>query len=159
MLFRSNLYTTDILNNGAQTGQIVITVTAYTPDILFYTSSEGSLVGGQFVIKSITENSSINVTEEILGKAAYKSSTGIEFINGLVIVFGGDVTPAQYASKKFIVEGVGSAITLTDFSTLKTPEDIADQYDDNFDAAPFDEFPFDDFETIPLNPEIGRAHV
>jgi hypothetical protein len=149
----NDLYNTDIQNNGIKKGQIIVTVTAFTPNILYYNTTEGNIAGGQFVIKGITENSSINVETEILGKSAYTSASGIKFINGLVVAFGGDVFPSSYAGKKFIVENVGSAITLTDFSILKTPESIADQYDDNFDAEPFDDFPFDDFENIPLTPE------
>lgn len=148
-----SLYNVGITNNGIKKGQIIFTVTNTTPIELFYNSDEGKLAGGQFVIKSRTDNSYIDVASEILGKVNYTSSQGIEFVNGLVVVFGGDVTPSGYANGKFIVEGVGSAITLTDFSKLKTPEKVATPYQDGFDDESFDDFPFDENQNVPLTPE------
>jgi len=155
-----DLYNVDIKNNGIENGQIVVTVTDDTPNILYYNTVQGQIAGGQFVIKKPLENSSIDINVEILGKQNYTSASGIKFINGLLVVFGGDVLPTSYINKTFVVEGVGTSITLTDFSLLKTPEDIADQYDDAYDGEPFDDYPFDDFQNVPLTPEyitINRA--
>jgi len=156
----NDLYNIDIINNGIKKGQIIVTVTDYTPNTLYYTSDDGRFASGQFVVKSVTEDSYIDISSEILGKAQYTSANGIKFINGLQVTFGGSVYPSTYAKGVYIVEGVGSAISLVDIYSLKTPEDIADQYDDNFDGEAFDDFPFDDFETLPLVPEyitINRA--
>ena len=155
-----------ILNNGTSNGQIIFSVSETLPSVLYYSSADGEVVLGTILIKNIEENSSLDVDEEIVGKETYKSyptklvPEGIEFINGLKIKFAGNVTPSYYENREFIVEGVGTAIKLIDFATLQTPDDIASLYDDDFDIAPFDEYPFDGFENLPLVPEyvtINRA--
>jgi hypothetical protein len=156
----NDLYSVDIQNNGINKGQIIISVTENTPDLLYYDSNDGRVAGGQIVVKEAIENSFINVDNEIIGKANYRTYNGIQFINGMVVRFGGDVFPKSYANGTYIVEGVGESINLVIFSNLKTPENIASQYNDGFDDESFDEFPFDDFETLPLVPEyitINRA--
>jgi hypothetical protein len=145
---------------GVSNGQIIFTVNETVPSVIYYTSDDGLVVPGTILVKVITENSSINVDEDIVGKAQYKTSAGIEFINGLKIVFAGNVSPSYYQNKEFIVEGVGSAIKLIDFNLLQTPENLATQYDADFDATPFDDYPFDNFKNLPLTPEyvtINRA--
>jgi hypothetical protein len=148
-----NLYQANVQGNGTSKGQILITIDSTTPNILYYGSDTDQIAGGQIVIKSITENSSINIETEIVGKQEYKSGTGIKFVNGLKVKFGGSVSPEYYVDKEFIVEGVGDQIRLIDFSTLETPEIVATQYDVNFDAENFDDFPFDNFKNVPLTPE------
>ena len=155
----TDLYTTDVTGNGTNS-QIIFTVTDTTPRVLFYGSDSDQIGIGQLIVQSITENSFIDVENEIVGKANYTSSTGIEFVNGLKVVFGGDVMPATYANKTYIVEGVGTKITLVDYDSLITPESSAELYDANFDAENFDRFPFDNFRNIPINPSyitINRA--
>ena len=155
-----------VLNNGENNGQIIFSVSETLPPVLYYSSENDEVVLGTILIKEIEENSSLDVEAEIIGKQTYKSyptayvPEGIEFINGLKIRFAGNITPAFYQNKEFIVEGVGTAIKLIDFSSLQTPDDIASLYDDDFDIEPFDDFPFDGFENLPLVPEyvtINRA--
>jgi hypothetical protein len=158
----TDLYSTDVIGNGGQivAKQVIISVSYTTPNILYYSADANQNAGGQFLIKTIDENSSINVEKEILGKAQYKSANGVEFVNGLKVNFGGDVKPEFYRDKDFIVEGVGDKITLIDFNSLDTPESIATQYDANFDAENFDNFPFDNFKNLPITPSyvtINRA--
>ena len=156
----ADLYSAGVTNNGASAGQIIFTVTEHTPTVLYYATDSNTVAGGQFVIKTIEENSYIDVEKEIIGKFQYKSGTGIEFINGLKVRFGGDVKPAAYRDKDYIVEGVGDSIVLVEYNTLATPESIATQYDADFDAENFDTFPFDNFKNIPLTPSyivINRA--
>jgi hypothetical protein len=157
-----------ITNNGASNGQIIFSVGETLPGILYYCSDEPGAVIGTILIRNIEENSSIDVDEEIVGKATYTTaprqgfSDGLTFINGLRISFAGEVTPAYYKNKEFIVEGVGTAIRLVDYNDLKTPETFATQYDDDFDVEPFDEFPFDGFETLPIVPDyitINRSSI
>ena len=156
----NDLYSTDIIGNGSANGQIIISITSSTPNNLYYSSNSELIGPGQIVIQNIEQNSFINVETEIIGKSSYTSGNGIEFINGLKIVFGGDVIPSTYRNKTYIVEGVGTAITLVDFDTLTTPESFGTLYDDNFDADNFDEFPFDNFRNLPIDPSyitINRA--
>ena len=138
---------------GVSNGQIIFTVSETFPSVIYYTSDDGLVVPGTILVKTITENSSLNVEEDIVGKSQYKTTSGIDFINGLKIVFAGNITPSYYQNKEFIVEGVGSAIKLIDFDLLQTPENLATQYDADFDATPFDDYPFDNFKNLPLTPE------
>jgi hypothetical protein len=148
-----------ILNNGIKQGQIIFSVPETLPGILYYASNNENVVVGTILIRDIEENSSIDVEQEILGKVTYKTApttntpNGIEFINGLKIRFAGQVTPEYYNNKEFIVEGVGNAIKLVDFAKLQTPENLATIYDDDFDVEPFDEYPFDSFKNLPIDPE------
>ena len=154
-----NTFDRNITNNGASNGQIIFTVDYETPSVLYYGSDQGTQ-GGQLVIKTISENSLIDVEKEIIGKQQFQSGNGIKLLNGLKVRFGGTVTPAYYAEKEFIVEGVGNKIELIDFGSLETPEYVATQYDVDFDAEDFDRFPFDNFKNVPLDPDyilINRA--
>lgn len=157
-----------ITNNGTSNGQIIFSVGETLPGILYYCSDESGAVIGTILIRDIEENSSINVDDEIVGKATYTTAprtgfpTGLTFVNGLRIRFAGEVTPSFYANKEFIVEGVGTAIRLVDYNDLKTPETFATEYDDDFDVEPFDDFPFDGFETLPITPDyitINRSGI
>jgi hypothetical protein len=90
--------------------------------LLFYASDSDLFGGGQIAVKTIEENSAIDIDKEIVGKASYRSGNGIEFVNGLKITFGGDVVPVSYREKTYFVEGVGKAIKLVDYDLLATPE-------------------------------------
>lgn len=147
-----NQYNDNIIGNGTSNGQIIFTVDYRTPSILYYAADTDQIAGGQFIIKTIEDNSFINVENEILGKINYTASNGVKFINGIKVIFGGDVTPISYRNKEFIVEGVGEGIKLIDFSLLSTPESFATNYDVNFDTENFDDFPFDNFKNSPLTP-------
>jgi len=149
----SGQYTRGIIGNGTKNGQIIFTVDETTPSVLYYGSNNNTSIGGKILIKSLIENSAINVEKEIIGKSQYRSGNNIEFINGLKIRFVGNVVPEEYIEKDFIVEGVGSNIKLVEFSKLTSPDSIGTLYNTNFDASPFDIFAFDNFKNIPLIPE------
>lgn len=156
----ADAFSTTITNNGINKGTITLTIDDNTPSVLYYAAEDNVFAGGQILIESITQNSYINVELDVIGKKNYKSGTGVEFSNGMKVNFQGEVYPASYANKDFIVEGVGTAIRLVDFSTLTTPENYAVNLDDNFDGSSFDEYPFDTFSTLPIDPEyvtINRA--
>ncbi len=140
-------------NNGISEGEITVTIDNTTPKTLYYVSEENVLKGGEFVIKDIEENSVIDVEKEIVGKKNYKSYSGIEFTNGMKINFVGDVSPAYYRDKDFIVEGVGTAIKLVEFDSLVAPERFSTVADERFDSNSFDEYAFDQSINLPLVPE------
>jgi hypothetical protein len=149
-----------VANNGTNNGQIILTVDDFTPSHLFYFAEGNDDATGQLVIKSLKENTLLDVENEIIGKKTYKSGNGVVFSNGMKIRFVGDITPTSYLGKQYIVEGVGTAIKLIDFDSLKTLGLSPTNLDVNFDATPFDKYPFDDFEFVPLEPEyvtINRA--
>jgi hypothetical protein len=149
----SDVYEYGVLNNGTSTGLITLVVDENTPSALFYVSDEQILTQGQFVIKTIEENTVLNVEDEILGKKNYTSGTGVSLTNGMKVRFGGIVIPAYYQNKDFFVEGVGESIRLIDYSELTGAANITNTYNDNFDATPFDLYPFDTFKSLPINPD------
>jgi hypothetical protein len=94
-----------------------------------------------------------NVENDLLGEATYTTPGGLTLSNGMKIRFDDKVWPIKYRFKEFYVEGVGSAITLTDAATLLSSEVMGNIFDEVFDGTPFDTYPFDNFKTVPLNPE------
>ena len=149
----TDVYNVGVTGNGAKNGLITLTVSENTPTTLYYTSDNVNFVQGKIVIKQATEDAYVNVDEEIVGKQNYTSGTGLKLSNGMKINFGGEVFPDTYKNKEYFVEGVGKAIRLIDYSLLRGSEKLAAQYDDDFDATNFDEFPFDTFQQLPINPE------
>lgn len=153
-----DVYTSNVSGNG--TSVVTITIDQNTLGTLYYTSDEQNYTQGKIVIKDSYEDSYIDVEEEILGKKTYKSGTGISLSNGMKIRFEGDVYPVFYRDKEFFVEGVGSAIRLVEYSLLTGSEKLTAVYNDNFDANPFDQYPFEKFRQLPIDPEyitINRA--
>jgi hypothetical protein len=147
-------------NQGTKKGQVILTIDDFTPKTLFYFAEGNDNAIGQFIIKSLAENTVLDIENEIVGKATYRSGNGVEFTNGMKVHFVGAVTPSSYIGNEYIVEGVGTAIKLVDFNSLKTVGLITTNLDVNFDATPFDKYPFDDFQFVPLTPDyvtINRA--
>ena len=149
-------------NNGVNSGTITLTIDFTTPQTLYFVSENDKLNGGEFIIKDIDENTAIDVEKEILGKVDYTSYNGVKFTNGLKVKFNGEVSPEFYKDKEFIVEGVGTAIKLVDFSSLETPEAYANSFDERFDTTLFDASSFDQSSNVPLVPEyvtINRSSI
>jgi hypothetical protein len=155
-----DLYNVGVTGNGTTTGTITLVVTEDTLDTLFYISGDQQLTQGQFVIKTPEQDSVLDVEMEIINKKNYVSGTGIKLSNGMKIRFAGSVTPEYYREKEFFVEGVGEAINLIEYSKLSASESMASTYNDNFDSTEFDDYPFDNFKKLPIDPEyitINRA--
>lgn len=147
-------------NNGVKKGQVIVTIDEFTPNHLFYFAEGNPSAIGQLAIKSLAEDTKIDVELEILGKQTYTSGNNVTLTNGMKVRFVGAVEPEYYLDKEFIVEGVGSKITLTDYDSLQVAGVETSNLNVNFDAQPFDEYPFDDFRYVPLTPEyvtINRA--
>lgn len=156
----SFLYNINVSNNGTSTGVISIVVNDFTPDELFYISDLQEYAQGKIYVKSIDQDTFLDVDAEIVGKKYYTSYSGVNFSNGMKIKFKGNVYPDYYKDKEFFVEGVGTSIKLIDYSKLAATEEVADVFNENFDASPFDSFPFDKFKALPIQPEyftINRA--
>jgi len=145
----SLFYNQGVINNGAETGDIIFEVPFDAPDVLFYQSSLNADRFGRFIISNIGENTFIDIEKEILGKVTYTSSNGIEFSNGLVINFKGKVLPEKYSKDFWLIEGVGDKISLIRTKDLVPPllSEIAPEV--LFDNAGFDSEPFDDATAFP----------
>jgi hypothetical protein len=142
-------YTGGITNNGTQNGTITFKVPLDSPDVLYYQSGTDPDRFGRFIVADVKSASKINVEKEVIGKVSYTSSNGIEFSNGMVVTFEGQVTPEKYAVGSWVVEGVGSEISLTAFEDLVIPvlsKDVPEVY---FDNDGFDTVPFDDASAFP----------
>ena len=129
---------------GVETGVITITIPINSPNILYYQSETDINLGGVFEIYNIDENSAINVTSEILGKVNYTLSNGTKLSNGMKVSFGGQVSPIEYATGEYYVEGVGTAIRLIEKSILEISTTYTKSETLLFDANPFDIDAFSD---------------
>jgi len=96
-------------------------ITAILDTLVYQDGTDGERYG---TIKIVEPQaiSNIDVETDILGKVNYTSPENVVFTNGLKVKFDEGVTPAEYAGNSYYVEGVGTAITLTDITTLVTPE-------------------------------------
>jgi len=149
-------------NNSITTGTITFTVPYDAPNVLYYVSQTDVNLGGVFQIESINENTKIDIETDILGKKTYKLPDGTALSNGMKLTFGGNVTPVEYASGFFYVEGVGSAIKLINESILEIKSTFSDQRSVLFDIDPFDKLPFGDATSYAGNVDyitVNRASV
>ena len=96
-------------------------ITAILDTLVYQDGTDGERYGTIKIVEPQTL-SNIDVVTDILGKITYTSPENVSFTNGLKVKFDEGVTPAEYAGNSYYVEGVGTAITLTDVTTLVTPE-------------------------------------
>jgi hypothetical protein len=153
-------YSDGVTNNAIESGTLTFVVPNDAPSILYYQSEFDETLGGVFQVMSLSENSFINVADEILGKKTYTLSNGTPLSNGMRVSFGGDVYPATYKSKEFYVEGVGTAINLIDKSVLEVTTPYSSAVVVPFDSEPFDSDAFGDTTGFARTPDymvINRA--
>jgi hypothetical protein len=113
----------------------------------------------------LIDNSESNVVADIIDQPNYEMENGFSLSNGMKLVFTNSYTNGSItieASREYIVEGVGSAITLVDFDLLDVSEALSVSYNETFDSDVFDSFPFDGDKKLPITPEyitINRASI
>ena len=146
-------YNQGVTNNGVQTGTLTFVVPYDAPDVLFYQSLVDPNKFGRFLITDVESNTKINIDQDIIGKVTYTSSNGIVLSNGMVLEFRGQVTPSKYAEDTWLVEGVGTAITLTRFVDLVVPVLTVEVPEVLFDNEGFDTQPYDDASAYPAIPD------
>ena len=115
--------------------------------------------GPDNVVINNTGTQVLNIETDILTTSSYIYN-GINLLNGMKVRFMGNISPNSYQDHDFFVEGVGSKIKLISYVDLTSSEDITTLYVEHFDAAPFDEYPFDGYKNLPENIEyvtINRA--
>ena len=135
----------DYIENGV----IEWTVPVDVPEDLYYISETDINTSGIVLSKDITENSEINVEEEILGKKTYTTSNGIKLSNGMKVRFAGSVTPEQYADGEWFIEGVGDSIRIINQQDLEVPAVFTDEIEVPFDTFNFDDVPFENADSYP----------
>jgi hypothetical protein len=148
---QSLTYNNGITNNSTENGTLIFEVPFDAPDVLYYQSKTNPNRLGKFIIGDVGSNTRIDVENEILGKTTYTSSNNITLSNGMVIRFGGQVSPLKYAADDtWIVEGVGSGIRLVKFTDLViSSESNIEEPEVLFDNAGFDSEPYDDATFYP----------
>ena len=152
----------DLSGPPVESGSLTFTVPYNAPNVLYYQSSTDLDLGGVIHVLDVTENSSINVDEEIIGKRQYQTSSGFMLSNGMKVSFGGKVFPETYKNRFFYVEGVGSQIRLIDEKDLELISPYTTSDSILFDVFPFDKQPFSDatsYAGIPDYIVINRASI
>ncbi len=153
-------YTEGVTNNGIESGTVTFTVAENSPDVLFYVSSADANVGGVIQVKDITENTFLDVTLDIIGKKTYTMSNGVSMSNGMKVKFEGNITPEEYGTGYWYVEGVGTAIKLVAEADLEIIGAYSEENALLFDDEPFDASPFSTLTSFPKNKDyvvINRA--
>ena len=132
-----------VSNNGISSGTITFNIpsafdqtNSFEFDLLFngtdkvlylQDDSMTSRVVELVILDPITENEPANLDiGTIIGQLTYTSGNGVKFSNGLHIVFDDTVYPAPYndPTKTWIVEGVGTGITLVPTDQLVIPTNL-----------------------------------
>jgi hypothetical protein len=150
----------NVTNNGTVGGSVVFTVGENTPGTLFYVSGADNTIFGKFLVRDQVENTELNVETDVIGKKTYAIKDGVQLSNGMKISFADTVFPESYRNKTYIVEGVGSSITLVDYDKLVTIEQYSTVVETSFDLDAFDSLPFDEVSEYPVTPDyllINRA--
>lgn len=142
-------YNNGVTNNGIEVGTVTFEIPYDAPDVLYYQSRTDPNRFGRFIIEDIISNTKLDIEKDIVGKIDYTSGNGIALTNGLIVSFGGTVLPTKYAKGDWLVEGVGTGITLTEFDALVIPILNKTVPDVLFDNEGFDSLPFDDASSYP----------
>jgi hypothetical protein len=126
-------------------------------DTLYY--QDGTSANKIGVIRIIDSNvtNTLNIEEDILGKAQYTANLGnvneVVFTNGLKVVFSGDIYPSSYKNVPYYVEGVGTSIELIPVADMVTPELFTEGTYIPYDTTPYDVGNFDSTLYVPVTPD------
>ena len=141
----SDRYVIDGIDKYAiEDGTITFEVPLNAPSLIYYQSEADINLGGAIQILDVTANSYIDVATDIIGKTTYTLPNGTSLSNGMKISFGGNVTPASYATGEYYVEGVGVAIQLINKDVLEVVSTYTTTETIPFDSVNYDVDPFSD---------------
>ena len=121
---------------------------------LYYQSPDYGF--GEIKIVEPAASAVLNVND-MLGKANYTSPNGVRLTNGLKIRFTQLVEPVEYKDNEYIVEGVGTAITLQKWNNLSTPESYTKVSGSGYDASG-ENFDITNFDST-LNAPIDKDYI
>lgn len=89
---------------------------------LYYQDGSDSQIYGTIKLIDVTNQVTIDIEKDILGKANYTSLNDVIFTNGLKVTFDYTATPSSYIGNEYYVEGVGNSIQLILVTDLVNPE-------------------------------------
>ena len=120
-------------------------------DVLYYQDGADANVYGVIKIVDPDPKSALNVNE-ILGQEEYTSPNGVKLTSGLKIKFNGLVTPESYLDREYVVEGVGTSISLIPWDSLVTPDPNNPNLGDGYaaDSQSYDSLNYDYSLNAPL---------
>jgi len=142
-------YNNGVTNNGVENGILEFKVPYDSPDVLFYQGKITPDRFGRIIIANIESNTFVDVEKEVIGKETYTSGNGVKFTTGLIVEFKGNVTPAKYATGRWVIENVGVKINVVNWDDLVIPKLAKTVPEIVFDNGGFDTEPFDDASTYP----------
>src|SRR6056300_767599 len=142
----STIYSTGVVNNGADEGMVTFTVPSYTndtdtPNTLYYQCGNHDAMYGILQIRDADSTTAIDVENDIVGVKNYSLRT-LDLSNGMKIKFTNTLVTTSYQNKEYYVEGVGDAITLTDVEDLITPGSYATETTIQYDSVGYDSRPY-----------------
>ena len=118
----STIIVSDIIPSGYNGNYTVVACTTTT---VTYNGTYNAPYTSGGVINSVSINSYINIDADILGQTNYTSPNGVQFTNGLKVIFEGTVYPESYVNNTYYVQGVGSGIQLVPVDSLIVVEPYA----------------------------------
>lgn len=129
---------------------------------LYYQDASDETKFGIINLVDSTSDATLNINTDIIKKKTFTSPNGVEFTNGLKVMFRGNVNPTTYQDKEYYVEGVGTAIKLIAVTDFITPEKYTSSETEAFDFTPFDSTNFDGSLNSPIALDfitINRASI
>jgi len=153
-------FTDGVDNYAVENGVITFTVPLECADVLYYVSENTPDASGIIKIFDITENTAIDVENEIINSQTYTLRSGLSLSNGMKVNFKGQVTPEFYSQGDFYVEGVGDRIQLIPEKQLEIVAPYTKDYDVTFDDTGYDKLPYNDVKYSPVAKDyisINRA--
>jgi len=137
ILYGNTYASTGWFKNDAGVFKQIPLLTA-SQDTLYYQDGTDPGIFGRIRLIEQSQSSTLYI-DEIIGKKTYTSPNGVEFTNGLKIVFRGDVVPASYIGNEYYISGVGTAIKLLPVTDFICPETyVVDADTSTFASEPSD---------------------
>ena len=141
-------------NNGADSGTVTLNVPASDsstqyPTIIFYQCQNHIGMKGRIIIRDLADED-FDPEENLLGTTGFTDYTGLALTNGLPVSIGTDIIET-YKNKTYYIEGVGTSITLTPESEIRTYGTWAQEI-----GAIFDEGGTEGFDTTGWDNSTGQ---
>ena len=138
--------------NTSGTVSLIPYLSAILDTLYYQDGTSGNKVGQIRLIASNTTNR-IDVLTDVIGKTNYTAPNGVEFTNGLKVVFQGDIYPTSYENVQYYVEGVGTAIELIPVADMIAPEPFTSGSYIPYDTLPYDIGNYDSNLYVPVTPD------